>query len=760
MKKCSMIVAVFAALGFLANSFVYADESDLKILTRGVDSIAQTGAPGPVVSFGENAFPVVIGRYDNQTSASLVAASRVGKGRIVAFGHPDYIKVRAITLSPGTERFMSNAIEWAANGERESADVLVWRDESLAKYLIDQGVHARVVTELPEEFDLLVGDAFAFTDAQYDKLFESVNNGAGFITGGLGWGWSQLNPGKSLLNDFRANRVFRKYGVNLAWTQGFVDPTLEKGYKVDAQEVLAKKYVSGAATLEFLRQITDTNAAVDELVAKLDPNDARQIAATQALAYPNLDAEVRAPIDQFALANAQQLVPTEKNPIRGDDLLARLLVSIQTERYLRGQTTGETDANEAPALKAAEDFPGAPDKSAPRLNNVLVKIKSATPDWNSTGLYAAPGETITVTIANDILAKLPKPLGVRIGAHRDTLWHLGKWTRYPEICLEKKLSTSVTTISNPFGGPVYITVPRGLGSVGLGQIDVTISGAVAAPYFIKDVTSLEEWKTNREAPGPWAELQGRNIILTVPSRVVRNLDNPQRLMEVWDRVLDLEAELNSGPYVRERPERICCDRQISAGYMHSGYPVMTWMDVEKAIVDAEKLASEGNWGFYHEFGHNHQSPNWTFQGTTEVTCNYFSLYVMEKLNGKRAEEARGELTKEQRLKDLKKYLDDGANFETWKAKPFLALNMTVQIRNEFGWEPIWRAINEYTKASADELPKSDLEKRDQWMVRLSRNCGRNLAPFFEKWGVPTSQEARDSLADLPTWISDEFNEID
>jgi hypothetical protein len=30
--------------------------------------------------------------------------------------------------------------------------------------------------------------------------------------------------------------------------------------------------------------------------------------------------------------------------------------------------------------------------------------------------------------------------------------------------------------------------------------------------------------------------------------------------------------------------------------------------------------------------------------------------------------------------------------------------------------------------------------------------GRNLGPFFEAWGVPTSPEARQSLADLPAWM--------
>jgi hypothetical protein len=45
-----------------------------------------------------------------------------------------------------------------------------------------------------------------------------------------------------------------------------------------------------------------------------------------------------------------------------------------------------------------------------------------------------------------------------------------------------------------------------------------------------------------------------------------------------------------------------------------------------------------------------------------------------------------------------------------------------------------------------------VEKHEQWMVRMSRATGRNLGPFFERWGVPTGEAARASIADLPEWM--------
>ena len=37
-------------------------------------------------------------------------------------------------------------------------------------------------------------------------------------------------------------------------------------------------------------------------------------------------------------------------------------------------------------------------------------------------------------------------------------------------------------------------------------------------------------------------------------------------------------------------------------------------------------------------------------------------------------------------------------------------------------------------------------------MRFSTEVGRDLGPFFETWGVPTSAEARAEVADLPEWI--------
>ncbi len=731
-------------------------------MTDGVDAIVKSGAPGPVVALGDSAFPVVVGEYEKDVMQPLVAAAFAENGRVVVFGHDGYCNADIVGASPSTQRFITNVVRWASgvDADKKNADinVAVWRNPATAELLKKEGFNAVSVDKVPESFDVLFGPVANIPKAQFDKALDVVlNEGAGFVGGSLGWGWIQLNPGKSFLTDHVGNAGFTKRGVELAWADGSVNPVGANEYNAKAA---IPQFASGGEIVRFIEKIGASKDEAEKELASQDAATLRQISATASLTYRHLPKEKRGAFERLA-SGGDEIVPTEKAPVKSDALLARLKIAIQIDQYIAGQVDGATDADDVPALAAAQDFPGPVPAEAERLQGVKVAVKTGVPDWNTTGLYAAPGETIAVRVDEAVFKKLPRPLKIRIGAHRDRNWRLNDWKRYPEICIEKTLKTPEMEISNPFGGPVYVVVPRGIEGAGLGEIEVEISGAVKAPWFVRGETSLEEWKKIREYPAPWAELQGTNVVVTLPSSVIRKLDNPQELMMIWDAALDYIAEFASTPMRRDRPERICCDRQISAGYMHSGYPVMTWMDVQNDLADAKKLKEQGNWGFYHEFGHNHQSGHWTFGGSTEVTVNYFTLYTMEKLNGIAAADARpGAIGKEARVKRFKRYVEkENRSFDVWKSDPFLALGMTVQMLEAFGWEPFIRSVDEYRKAPQAELPKNDDQKRDQWMVRMSRNVGKNLGPFFETWGVPTSQKARDSIEDLPVWIPDEIKEF-
>ncbi|MBN1418042.1 MAG: M60 family metallopeptidase [Planctomycetes bacterium] len=459
-------------------------------------------------------------------------------------------------------------------------------------------------------------------------------------------------------------------------------------------------------------------------------------------------------------------LPSENRPLaagdraRDGDARAMRLLRLEVEEALKAPP-GEVEAH-----PAAREFPGMVREDARRVGRIVavetdrpgwhnagIYGNPRSPYWHGTGLYAAPGEVITVTRPPEAAGK---GLHLRIGAHSDRLWRSPSWKRAPEICRRFPLDETTVRAANAFGGLIYIEVPFDLE---VGTLSLRIDGAVEAPRYVLGETSLDAWRsTARRFPSPWAELETRKVILTIPSQAIRELDDPEGLMRFWDEILDCYARLLGRSPERRRPERFVADIQIGAGYMHSGYPLMTMLDIVPVMVSKERIAANdhhGVWGLFHEIGHNHQRADWTFDGTIEVTVNLFSLHVMETICGI-AEDPHPAVRKEARERSVARYLEGGARFAEWKRDPFLALAMYIQLKDAFGWDAFTKVFTEYRELPEGERPRTDDEKRDQWFLRFSRTVGRNLGPFFETWGVPVSRAARDAVAELPAWMPEGF----
>ncbi len=424
-------------------------------------------------------------------------------------------------------------------------------------------------------------------------------------------------------------------------------------------------------------------------------------------------------------------------------------------------------AEQVKAHPAAAAFPGAVSDDAKRVTkpveirtdrpgwrNYGIYAASWSKDWHSTGLYAAPGEVVTVTVPEQAVNT---GLTIRIGAHSDHLWKKDRLQRAQQICRKFDVKQAVTKVANAFGGPIYIEAPH---DCPLGTFNITIANAVEMPRYIAGKTTAEQWQKIRNNPAPWAELETDKVVFTLPSEHVRKLDDPAELMTFWDGVMNACADLLGKEHNRIRPERFVTDIQISVGYMHSGYPLMTGLDIASTFVDKDRIMRNGHagvWGLFHEIGHNHQNALWVYRGTTEVTVNLFSLYVFEKMCSLGpADNIHGGVLPKNRERSLARYFQNGRKFETWQKDPFLALYMYSMIQEEFGWEPFTDVFKAYRAAKQSDLPKNDNQKRDQWMVRLSARLGRNLGPYFEAWGVPTSETARQSIAQLPVWMPTDF----
>ena len=709
---------------------------DVAALLDGVREITAPGIPGALCPFGDDAFAVAAGRAGGGRLA-VVAAARLGQGRVVALGHNGYFGGGGLREAD-TPRFMVNAVRWLARGEEPRVAVLGLED--FGALMAEQGLSAEALqgAEWPEQlrrFNVLVTTATpGFTPAQVAAVSAFIRNGGGLLSGDTPWGWLQLNPGKTLSANHGGNAVVAPAG--LLWVDGMLDRTSERGFATEAP--LPELLHAGRALDAIEAQAGGTRQLSQEEIAQ-----ASLVITTTALSLPAGDTLLLPRLERVQQEHAAAAVPGPDQPLGAEKPLERLAVTLGIQK-LRS-----APAEEVTPHPSGELFPGAVPADAPRVTRTTL-VDTAVPAWHSTGLYAAPGERIEVRLPAEAAGK---GLSVQIGCHTDGIWHLDTWRRCPEIVRRYALAEPVTPAANAFGGLVYIDVP---GGSQLGTVAVEIAGAIEAPHFVMGRTDPAEWRREvRGRPAPWAEMETPSIVLTVPSSEVRDLDDPVPLMELWSHVLDSCAELAAQPEQRERPERIVADVQIGGGYMHSGYPIMTHLDAALPAMSLEQLVTSGSWGHFHELGHNHQSGDWTFEGTGEVTENLFSLYILDRcchLSGP----GHPAIKPEDRAKRTADYLAAGAPFEKWQGDPFLALYMYMQLQEAFGWQAFRQVFAEYRDLPGDQRPQSDDDKRDQWLVRLSRTVGRNLGPFFQAWGVPTSEGAQARIADLPVWMPEGF----
>ena len=222
------------------------------------------------------------------------------------------------------------------------------------------------------------------------------------------------------------------------------------------------------------------------------------------------------------------------------------------------------------------------------------------------------------------------------------------------------------------------------------------------------------------------------------------MDDPRPLLEWWDSVVAAEDSLVGWP-TRAAQERVVPDRQISAGWMHSGYPFMCNIASAPMITDLAKLRTHGDWGFFHELGHNHQSAAWTFAGQTEVTVNFFSLYCMEHVVGKPTGEGHGALAGAKFLQALDRRLGTPPSTD-----PFDQLAPFVVLLHQYGWAPLKKTLASY---QTDPLARkaSEEAKQAEFVRRYSRHAQADLSGFFRQIGYVFPDALRDELTPLPAF---------
>lgn len=703
-------------------------------LLSGVDALPKLGAPGPVAIWGNYAFPVVAAAEGGKAELALCAASGYGKGKALIFGHNSYL-----TGDGSAGVLLLNAVQWAGGKEKPRIGLKGVKLEAFfdGKSLRAKAIDGPLVAKTLNDFDVVIANVQGIIDpAEGQAVQEFIKGGGGFIAGMTGWAFEQTSGGKTLSISHGLNNALMPLGIAFTDSSGFSGAELrsfsartELPRMMNAFEAISamQKQRQGGAALSA-EEITQGASAIQIAMAAQPPGRTSLQTAVMS-----------------ALGEGSSAVPTPQKPLTQDANTAeRIRLGMET-RVLK-LAAGESVSAHA----AAATFPGQAAADAPRVTKE-VSIDLNIPGWASTGLWVNAGDPLQVKVPASAAGK---GFAVRIGCHTDTLYHLESWKRAPDISRSVPLESEMTSTASAFGGLVYIEVPGP--AAGGETMTVTIGGVVEAPLFVLGKDNDTKWNTVlKKRPAPWAEFACDKLILSCPTEVARAVNNPTELMTFWKKVVEAQDDVSNQAIERKRPERIVADVQISAGYMHSGYPIMIPTSAAPEMVTFGRLKFPG-WGFYHEIGHNHQKRTFTFEGTGEVTNNVIGMYCYEAVLKKDWLIGHSGITEEARRDHVRKIKGAGDKWQTWKSDPFLALTTYIQLIQAFGWES-WRAyLHSFGDSKFGADPSNDTEARDQFLVRYSKITNKNLGPFFDAWGIPVSSSAKAEVSKLDAWMPKEM----
>ena len=216
---------------------------------------------------------------------------------------------------------------------------------------------------------------------------------------------------------------------------------------------------------------------------------------------------------------------------------------------------------------------------------------------------------------------------------------------------QKRDGSAQLELGSAHGGLVYIVTRRllqgrGASPASTGQaVTLHVVGPAAAPTFVSGHTTAKDWDEQLTLAAthaiPWGELIGGGITFSAPVTVLQKVEEPQRVLDLWDRLVCACQDLvgRAGSQLRYQSQRVVADVP-AVSRRHDGYPlVATEATVAACLTRSTRgRACRAIWRTMHMLGHNFQERTWTVHQHEEVTCNLFALYAAETVLGCRWEE--------------------------------------------------------------------------------------------------------------------------
>ncbi|MFE7376056.1 M60 family metallopeptidase [Bacillus cereus] len=356
--------------------------------------------------------------------------------------------------------------------------------------------------------------------------------------------------------------------------------------------------------------------------------------------------------------------------------------------------------------------------------------------YEPTGLYAKPNEQITINVEGN------QDIQVYIGTYSyDASW------REDSKIKSFTLKPGINTIQSPNGGMIYFYNKQQGGTI---RTTIT-TGGTTTPFFElgkhtkQDLINMLDQYPNAHA----VELKGERVLITAsPARVKKYLlgsnTDPVQLLKkmdeatrIQDKVAGLSEEQVDKHYIHYVEENHSPDYYMYATSYRTAYVG----DAIQYVLDINKFITDG-WGPWHEAGHLRQQSPWKFYNMTEVQNNIYSLSVEKAFNQPSNLEKSGIYPKAfQYLEQANKNYDEISDV-------FVKLVMLWQLQLAYGEDFYPKLHQLYRDMPSGELPQTDENKKQLFMISASKVAKQNLIPFFEKWGLRPNNDTIQKVAAL------------
>ena len=356
--------------------------------------------------------------------------------------------------------------------------------------------------------------------------------------------------------------------------------------------------------------------------------------------------------------------------------------------------------------------------------------------YEPTGLYAKPNEQITINVEGN------QDIQVYIGTYSyDASW------REDSKIKSFTLKPGINTIQSPNGGMIYFYNKQQGGTI---RTTIT-AGGTTTPFFElgkhtkQDLINMLDQYPNAHA----VELKGERVLITAsPARVKKYLlgsnTDPVQLLKkmdeatrIQDKVAGLSEEQVDKHYVHYVEENHSPDYYMYATSYRTAYVG----DAIQYVLDINKFIKDG-WGPWHEAGHLRQQSPWKFYNMTEVQNNIYSLSVEKAFNQPSNLEKSGIYPK------AFQYLEQGNKNYDEISDVFVKLVMLWQLQLAYGEDFYPKLHQLYRDMPSSELPQTDENKKQLFMISASKVAKQNLIPFFEKWGLRPNNDTIQKVAAL------------